>query len=501
MTAPESTAWKCDVCGYVHQGSEPPAQCPICGATADLFSPLALPAAPSTPAPPSAAQRWSCAVCGHVHGGAAPPERCPVCTAGASFFEPEPDEQQAGEGAAGAGLRVVVAGAGVAGVTAAEHARRAAPGASVTLVGREPVQPYYRLNLTRLLAGLVERDTLWLHPASWYATQRIDLVQADVRSIDRLAGEVLLDDGRRLPYDRLVLATGAHPFVPPVPGVARAGVHVLRTLADAQALVTRSARAQRAVCIGGGLLGLEAAGALAQRGLAVTVVEGAPGLLTRQLAEPAAALLEQHLATLGIAVVCGARVEALVGDESVQAVALADGRELPADVVVLATGVRPNSYLARQCGLKVRQGVVVDDRLQTSDPRIFAAGDVAEHAGRLYGIWPTAFSQGAVAGSNAGGGEAEFGVEAPSHRIKVLDVDLLSVGEFSPGDASYRVLEHQGPGTYRRLVLRDGALVGANLFGDTSLATALMELVRSGDQVAEHPELVGRLPELGPSGL
>jgi len=457
------------------------------------------PAAASPPAPAEA--RFACAVCGHVHTGDAPPERCPICTAGASFFEREEEEQASAGGAAGGGLQVVIAGSGVAGVTAAEHARLAAPEATITLVGREPERPYYRLNLTRYLAGLLERGSLWLQPDSWYATQRIERVQADLRSIDRQAAQVVLDDGRKLAYDRLVLATGAHPFVPPIPGASRDGVLVLRTLADAEALIARSARAQRAVCIGGGLLGLEVAGALSERGLAVTVVEGAPWLLPRQLAEPAGRLLEQHLATLGINVICGARVEALAGDEAVRAVTLADGSELSTDLVTLATGVRPNSYLARQCGLKVRHGVVVDDGLYTSDPNILAAGDVAEHAGRLYGIWPTAYAQGAVAGTNAGGGSVEFAVQPPSHRIKVLNVDLLSVGEFIGSDASYRVFEHRGEGVYRRLVVRDGCLVGANLFGDASLANTLLELTRSGEQLAEHPELVAKLPELEALGL
>jgi len=389
---------------------------------------------------------------------------------------------------------VVVVGAGVAGVTAAERARATAPGIDVTLVCKEPGLPYYRLNLTRYLAGEVDRDSLPLHPEPWFAEKRIQLVHGEVVNIDREAHQVRLRDGRELPYGRLVLATGAHAFVPPIPGAARGGVHVLRTLEDATAILGRVRGGVRCVVIGGGLLGLEAAGALHRQGAKVAVVEGFGWLLPRQLPEPAGRLLGDHLRKLGIDLYPKANVTGIVGDEEARGVVLGDSTELPADFVILSTGVRPNSYLARQAALKVNHGILVDDGLFSSDPDILAAGDVAEHRGEVQGIWPTAYGQGAVAGINAAGGVTEYATLPRSNRLKVMDVDLFSIGVVATDDGSYQEWERQEGGAYLRLVSRDGQLVGGVLYGDTSLAALVKDAAESGRQIKECTALLASLP-------
>ena len=252
------------------------------------------------------------------------------------------------------------------------------------------------------------------------------------------------------------------------------------------------------VCLGGGLLGLETAGALARRGAKVTVLEGFDWLLPRQLCEPAGRLLEDHLRAIGIDVRCAVQASEIFGDEAVHGVKLADDTELSADLVVLATGVRPNSHLARQCGLAVKRGVVVDDEMRTSDEKIFAAGDVTEHRGVVYGLWPTALAQGRVAGTNAGGGEARFSGTPPWTQLKVLQIPVFSVGQFMPTDGGFRIIEHQDGAVYRRLVCRDGAVVGANLFGDTSLASVLRNAVENDTQLEDVPEVARYFPECGP---
>lgn len=495
MSQPTKT-WKCDVCGYVHQGDQPPDTCPVCGVGPEMFAEFVVGlAAPAAAAP---AGSWRCTICDHVHDGDAPPEICSVCGAGAQLFEPHaaPGSSEAAAGEVG---RIVILGAGIAGLTAAEQARRAAPDVAISLVSKEAHLPYYRLNLTRHLAGEVPEGGLELQPASWYERQRIALVQGEATAIHRDERRVELRDGRSLPYDRLVLATGAHAFVPPIPGVARNGVLPLRTLDDAQRILERGGAGARCVCLGGGLLGLEAAGALARRGAQVTVLEGFGWLLPRQLARPAGELLRAHIEALGIGVVCDVKVEEILGDEEVAGVRLKDGAEFPADLVVLATGVRPNSHLARRSGLDVGKGVVVDDEMRTSDPAILAAGDLAEHRGVLYGLWPAAFAQGVVAGVNAAGGSMQFAEIPPSNRLKVLDVDLFSIGQFEPADGSYDLFEERGPGTYLRLVCHDGQLVGANLYGDTALAGSVKTAVERRTQLAELPgailERFAGLPE------
>lgn len=209
-------------------------------------------------------------------------------------------------------------------------------------------------------------------------------------------------------------------------------------------------------------------------------------------------MLQQRLESQGLTVLCGETVKELAGDESVQGVLLESGRLLPADLVVVTAGVRPNSYLARQAGLTVHRGIVVDDRMVSSDPAILAAGDVSEHRGILYGIWPAGYAQGLVAGCTAAGGKAEFTGLAPSTRIKVLDVDLFSCGQIHPEDASTNVHQHEEAGVYRAIFCRDGQLTGAVLYGNTTGAGWLKELVESGCQISEVPELADMFPHLLP---
>lgn len=485
-------SYKCEVCGYVHRGDAPPSQCPVCGVGPEEFS--LLEAVAETPAA-APAQRWRCVVCDYLHEGDAPPATCPVCGADTSLFEPAAPPEAPAVGT-GSHARIVVVGAGVAGTTAAEEARRRAPDAHITLVSKEQELPYYRLNLTRLLAGEIGEAELPLQPASWYATERIELRHDTATAIDRAAKQVELASGAWLPYDRLILATGAHAFVPPIPGTGRAGVLTIRSWGDVRTVLARVTQGTRVACVGGGLLGLETAGALRRHAASVTVVEGYGWLLPRQLAEPAGALLRRRVEQSGIEVRCAARVEELVGDEEVRGVRLGDGTTVPAELVIVAAGVRPNSYLARLAGLTVTKGVVVDDRMQSSDEAIFAVGDVAEHRGAVVGLWPHAYAQGMVAGANAAGGAAELRPTPPSNRLKVLGIDLFSIGDFLPADASYLVVERTDAERYVRLVTRDGRLVGANLLGDTSLAGSLKGWIESGTQLAELVELCARFPEL-----
>lgn len=487
--------WKCEVCGYIHRGDEPPVSCPICGAEQDCFTPLEIAIEAQEPATTDV---WHCPVCSYLHRAPTPPANCPVCSATGSLFTPlHTDDAPV---ASSEDIQsIVILGGGIAGFTAATEARRQAPYAAIILVSREQALPYYRLNLTRFLAGDISESELQMESAQWFAEHTIQYIYAEATAIDREQKQVHLRDGQRLDYDRLVLANGAHPFIPPFPGATRDGVTVLRTLEDARAIVRRLHPGIRLVCIGGGLLGLETAGALARQGATVTIVEGFASLLPRQLPPRAGSMLQQRLEAQGMTVLCGETVKELVGDESVQGVLLESGQLLPADLVVVAAGVRPNSYLARQAGLTVHRGIVVDDRLVSSDPSILAAGDVAEHRGMLYGIWPAGYAQGAVAGCNAGGGRAVFGTLAASTRIKVLDVDLFSCGQIHPEDASTTVYETENAGVYRAIYCCDGQLTGAVLYGDTAGAGRLKEIVESGRQISEFPELAELFPRLAPS--
>ncbi|MBU1908502.1 MAG: FAD-dependent oxidoreductase [Verrucomicrobia bacterium] len=462
-------SWRCIVCGYVHHGDQPPDLCPVCGAPSSDFEEVIEPPAPAAAEPATA---WRCLVCGYVHAGSEPPPECPLCGAPASSFEAAQESPPEIPGAAGS-RRIVILGAGIAGVSAAEAARKASPDSHLVLLSRENELPYYRLNLTRFLARDVEESALPLHPAGWYEENGIELLTgAEAVSIGAPGQDLELADGKRMAFDRLIIASGAHAFVPPLPGSGLEGVFTLRTLEDARGLVQAVQPGLHCVCIGGGILGLETAGALAQRGAGVTLLESHISLMPRQLNRQAGELLGRYVEGIGIRLRTQARTKELAGPGRVQQVVLEDGARLDADVVVIATGVRSNTHLARGAGLDVHQGILINSHLQTSRPDILAAGDVAEHQGVLYGAWHAAQYQGSMAGTNAAGGHVEFGGLPRSHTLKVLGLGMTSIGQFEPADGSYRIIEQaQGEG-YQRFVFRDALLVGAVLLGDTRLAAA-----------------------------
>jgi len=430
-------------------------------------------------APPAQPQvdQWRCLNCGYIHEGPTPPDACPLCDAPPDMFAPYQPEAAA-QSPSKAGLRVVIVGAGIAGVSAAEAVRKAAPEANIRLISKETELPYYRLNLTRYLAGEVTAGQLPLHPATWYAERRIDwLPGAELHALDLAGKRVSLRDGSQLDYDKLILTTGSHPFVPPIPGANRQNVYPLRTWGDADRILSACRKDLQCVCLGGGLLGLETAGALAQRGLQVTVIEGFGWLLPRQLNPRAGLLLEQFVKTKGIALRLNAQTQELLGDEQVRGVLLKDDATVPADLVVISTGVRPNSYLARLTGLEVKTGVIVDNTLCASHPDVFAAGDVAEHRGVVYGIWGPSQFQGTIAGMNAAGLRAEFAGAPRSNMLKVLGIDLFSIGQIALDDASYQPIEAEMDGKYAYFVFHDNYLVGSILLGDISMSAAVKNTI------------------------
>lgn len=484
--------WKCDVCGYVHRGDAPPDTCPICGVDADAFSPLEV-TATRAPKKTAAKSGWRCVICHYVDDGDAPPDRCPVCSADSDLFERD-DAKEIGAATAPR-KHVVIVGEGVAGITAAEQVLvHGGDHVKLTLVGNEAPWPYYRLNLTRLLAGQVTEAALTMKDEAWFAAHDIQRITDTVTSIDPRARRLTLKDGAVLDWDDLVLATGSHPFVPPISGANKAGVFTVRTLADVHAIHAQVTPETRVVIVGCGVLGLEAAGALTDKVSSVTVLESGPWAMMRQLNQTAAHHLVDFLQTRRIEVMTGVSAKEIEGGDRVTGVALTNGAHLDAELVIVSTGVRANTHLARQAGIETAQGIVVDDMMRTSAPHIYAAGDVAEHRGRMYGLWPAAFSQGFVAGTNAAGGEARFTAMAPFNQLKVLDVDVYSIGNIAPTDGSFRTFETGTAQQYCYLVMRDRRIVGAVLYGNTADAALISSAIEHKTSIDELDALLARLP-------
>lgn len=481
-----SESWQCTVCGYVHVGANLPECCPVCGVDKDLFEEkTAVPPAIVMPRP----QAWCCLVCNDIHAGNAPPEACLVCGAGADQFEPFASEPKHMESLESSDV-IVIVGAGISGLSAAAAARKTAPSVKIMVLSRENEIPYYRLNLTRYLAGELTVQQLKIHPPQWYEDNRIDLsLGVEVTAIDADHKVLSLRGGEDLSYDKLILSMGAHSFIPPVSGVEKDGVKSLRTQQDATDILEKARSNKNCVVIGGGVLGLETAAALAGLGVQVTIIEGFDWLLPRQLTRAAGERLAGYVEKLGIRLVCGGRVQGLEGGQTVTGVALASGEVIDAELVIFAAGVRCNSALARQAHLDVNNGILVDNALRTSNPDIFAVGDVAEHQGVIYGTWMPAQRQGEVAGINAAGGNHSFTGISRSNILKVLDVDLFSIGQVHPEDGSFQVFEDQVDDRYALFVFRSSFLVGAILMGDTTLSSRLKELIEQ--QVSCAQLLVG----------
>lgn len=382
---------------------------------------------------------------------------------------------------------VVVIGNGIAGVTAADHVRRRHPACEVDLVARERHHLYNRMAITRLIYGRSAMQSLFLMDEDWYEHHRITTwLNTQVLSIDRDECRVHLGTGESLPYDRLILTAGSSSFVPPIEGFGVNGSFVLREAEDAMRIraYVQERRCRRAVVAGGGLLGLEAAYALKKLGLQVAVLAITSRLLDRQLDERAAQLLLRYLEGLGLEIMLEAqtaRVEA--EDGHVSGVTLADGSTVDGELFLIAAGIAPNIGIARAAGLDVGRGVIVDDRMRTSDPRIFAAGDIAESGAIVAGLWPTAVEQAQVAAANATGGDEIYTGVLPVTMLKVTGVELTSVGRFEPDgpDEEVIALEDTAESRYRKLVLSpDGRIVGAILLGYAVEAPGIVKAVKDG---------------------
>lgn len=392
---------------------------------------------------------------------------------------------------------VVIVGNGIAGVTAADYVRRTHPKCEIHLVGRERFPLYNRMGITRLIYGRSAMQGLYLLQESWYETHNItSWLNTHAEAIELAARTLTLGTWERLEYDRLVLATGGRSVVPEVRGFGATGCFALRGAEDAMHVrdYVQRRRARRAVVAGGGLLGLETADGLRQLGLQVVVVERGDYLLRRQVDERGGRLLQRYLEGLGIGVLSQAEPAAVeAGPAGVRGVILADRRILPAQVFIACAGMRPNIELAAAAGIKVGDGVIVDDLMQTSVPGIYAAGDVAEHEGRVYGLWPASVTQGETAGVNAGGGRRVYSGTVPITMLKVAGADLLSVGRIVPREGD-EVIALEAPGEYRyaKLVVHDGRIAGAVMIGHGRDASLVAEAVKSDRPVRERLEQLRR---------
>jgi nitrite reductase (NADH) large subunit len=357
---------------------------------------------------------------------------------------------------------------------------------AIAVIGDEPRLAYNRVLLSSVLAGETASHDIELKPASWWRDRGVTLKYGCIATeVDVGRRELKIANEESIQFSKLVLATGSSALRLNVSGADLAGVHTFRDSRDVDLLLALAAQKKRVVVVGGGLLGLEAAYGLAKAGTAVTLIHLMDRLMERQLDAPAASLLKSLVEAKGIKVVLNANTARLHGERRVEAVELVDGRRLDADAVIFAAGIRPNVSLAREAGIAVGRGVMVDDHLQTGAPDIFALGECAEHRGICYGLVEPAYEQARVLARHLAGGSASYGGSVVATNLKVSGVGVFSAGDFLGADGSEAiVLSDVRRGTYKKLVIAEGRLTGAVLVGDTGDALWYLELIRGRKPVA-----------------
>ncbi len=401
--------------------------------------------------------------------------------------------------------KLVVIGNGMAGIRTVEELLKIAPDAyEITVFGSEPYGNYNRIMLSPVLASEKTIDEIMLNDEQWYVDNGIKLHKGkEVTEIDRVNRKVIAADGTSEEYDRLLIATGSNPFIIPVPGNDLDGVVSFRDIHDVDQMVEAAKKYKHAVVIGGGLLGLEAANGLMVQGMSVTVVHIMDTLMERQLDKPAAGMLKKNLEERGMNFLMEAQTEAIIGKDRVEKIRFKDGTEIYADLVVMAVGIRPNIELAKKAGIHCERGIVVNDTLQTFDPRVYSVGECVQHRGQTYGLVAPLFEMARVCANHlAHHGIGRYEGSFTSTKLKVTGIDLFSAGDFH-GDENTEELVFQDAsrGVYRKLVVRDNRIIGAVMYGDTIDGSWYFDLLRDETDISEMREniLFGQA-HLGDSG-
>lgn len=386
--------------------------------------------------------------------------------------------------------RLVMIGNGMAGARCIEEIlRRDRDRYEITMIGDEPYPNYNRIMLSPVLQGKTSFEEITINDWDWYRSNNIHLLsQERAVEINRASKEVRTDRGTVVPYDELIIATGSSAFILPVPGHDLEGVVGFRTIEDTKVMLETAKQYKKAVVIGGGLLGLEAARGLMNQGMEVHVVHLLPHLMEMQLDAAAAKLLQQDLEAQGMKFLMEKKTTEIYGDGRVQGLRFEDGTNVECDLVVMAVGIRPNAALARDAGLAVGRAIQVNDLMQTTDPSIYAVGECAEHRGIAYGLVAPLYEQGIVLADHLTGRPTEgYAGSVLSTQLKVAGCDLFSGGEIhADADTKAIVVQDEVAGSYKKILVRENRIVGVVLYGDVSDGTRLFSLLKKGSDIQEY---------------
>jgi len=424
-------------------------------------------------------KKWRCRICGYIHAGENPPDLCPVCGATTEDFKLL--ENLFSQSDTPAPNRIIIVGNGAAGIEAARTIRENNQQVEILVFGDESYPFYSRIHLSTFIGDDSKIESITIHPANWYEQHKIStILNTPVASIDPRNHKVFDPQGTSYSYDKLILATGAAPVIPPIPGIDKKGVFVLRNLSNALQLRGKRTDYSSAVIIGGGILGIEAAASLKKFIKKVTIIEISDRLMPQQLDKEGSMVLSHHLGNRGITVRTSTKVEEITGTDQLQGVRLSGSEEIAAQLVIPAAGISPNITLAARAGIKVNRGIVINEKMETDQPHILAAGDAAEFQQTIYGIWPAAVDQGVAAGANALGISYPYRGTMPLHILKVAGIEMTSVGKKYPDQPGEEQIIFRNPdaGEYARLVHNREFLLGALVLGISGIGFRLEKLIK-----------------------
>ncbi|MCG1011000.1 NAD(P)/FAD-dependent oxidoreductase [Tepidanaerobacter sp. GT38] len=395
---------------------------------------------------------------------------------------------------------IVIIGNGISSVAAAEAFRKHDKDTPIVIFGDEPYYAYYRIRLSGLIGDTPNLDKLYIRKPEWYRDLNIKVnLNQKVISIDPANNEITLENGNTFYFSKLLIASGSSPFVPPIQGKELAGVFSIRSMDDVITFNDFISDKTQGAVIGGGLLGLEIAWSLAKKGKKVHVIEGAPHILFKQLDETAAEILTDLGKKANINFIVQEQLNKISGKEKVTDIQLGNGETIPVEFVVFATGVRSNIDFVKNTSIQSARGIVVDEYMQTSVKDIYAAGDVAEYKGQVYGIWPVAQEQGKTAGLNMAGQKISYSEVVPSNYLKVFDVEIYSIGDLCKDGKPHDTIKSYSNNIYRVVFFKDNIPVGAILFGDVKPAIKISKAIKArtkiSDKIIKSQDFEGFLKE------
>lgn len=475
----KSYKWKCTICGAIVEGPEPPESCPVCGVGSEMFVKIEEKLEHvETKIESTKTYKWECTICGDIVEGVEPPKTCPVCGVGPEMFVKLEEIQNEPEAKANKEEKIVIIGASGAGMNAAVEIRKRDKISDITIISKEDVKGYYRPQLSKMLSNKsITIESMTIKDDKWFKENNVNLLLNKVVSkIDPQNKKVLLEDENELNYTVLIIASGAEVFIPPFPGRDKEGVFTLRYAKDGNAIKEYAKDKKTGAVIGGGVLGLEAANELKNLGLKVTVIEVADRILPRQLDSDASKIVEEIVKKAGVTFKKGVGTKEIVGDNKVKGILLDNGETVDAEVIIISTGVKANIQIAEGSGIEIKRAIVVNNKMETGIPQVYACGDCAEYNGINYALWSEAIEQGKTAGINATGGNYVYETIIPSTTLNAFGSKVFSIGDVgSDSNVEYETYEDFDGKNFKKLYFKNGILSGGILIGDTSKTVALIE--------------------------